>query len=515
MAQDQSSDTLTVPLGDLLKSSETAPDQTTSPMNFAVIQNPDGTYTRIPVDTTPDTTPAPTTPPETTKAAPPAEPKSGTITVSIDQLKKPEPPPPEPTRLEKATGWGPLIGSTVGSVALGGLGSLGAKIGLPTNVNKTASAVGAGIGGAAGEGYQQIYQHWNELGPTLRDIFGNLTTQPGALWQGFKEGATEGAKDVAASALVNAGMDVTGQAVMGGIGAAGTGVYRGLLKPGLAGIAKSDAADIVKAAIKEWIPISQFGVDRANALIKGLYNRVNSVLANSTAPYIDLHDIADGVRQWGLNSKYNEPGYARAPMDAIMKVADTIDQHQTLPTFMGRTMTTVSPSEANVIKRGLQSQVFYGEERSAQNAAVKEGARLMRVAIEQGDPVVGPLNARESKVIDVAKAMKVAIDREANKGFLGGMAGRTLLPGGVGGMTGAAEYYRSGNPTRALGTGLAGAATGAVFELGGRMMLQPAVLSRIAMTAERISRIPGVGPVTAARIAFKVYQSEIQPSQQR
>lgn len=413
------------------------------------------------------------------------------LTVSLSQLQT-EPPPDAPAstisdRFSNAMGPGSMIGGTVGALAGG----------VP----------GAAIGGAAGEGFQQLARHAKEIPGAVADVARNLMTQPRATMAGAVQGMKEGAIDAGLAGAANAAMEYGGQKVMNTIGGVAKAVYRGYLKPSLAGASKAKAQSIVQAAMDEGLPIAQVGKDRADAIIKELRGEVDNILtdrqhiAKTLYGDTDLHQIAERVREFA-RTKYYKAGRPVEDFEAAMRVADNIDAHPSLGIPPGKAPgpVPVDLTAANQAKRALQQSAgdrAFGVERSAATEAEKRGAHLTRKEIEKRAPAVGPLNARESRLIDVAKALQSAIEREANQSAVVGV--KTLASG----MVGTEQYRRSGDPATAIATALAA-----------RYALSPPVMSRIAILASRLARVPGVAPATAARVAIAVISGSEQEAEQ-
>ena len=182
-----------------------------------------------------------------------------------------------------------------------------------------------------------------------------------------------------------------------------------------------------------------------------------------------------------------------------MRVADNIDAHPSLNIPPGSAPGPLPRDleAANEAKRTLQNSAgdrAFGVERTAATEAEKKGAYELRKEIEYRAPAVGPLNARESKLIDAAKAISRAVEREANQNSLVGV--KTVLAAGAGG----AEYGRTGDPY-----------TAAAKALALRAALKPEVASKMAIVAYKIGqRIPGTAPASAARLALAALQGEGQ-----
>jgi len=294
-------------------------------------------------------------------------------------------------------------------------------------------------------------------------------------------------------------MAVGGELLAKGATSAAEGVYRSYLKPSLSAKLAPKAESIVNTALQEALPITKAGAGKAQQLISGLNQQVEAVLDKSTGS-VDLHDVADRVRMWATKTFY-KPGVSTGDYDAALKVADTLDKHASLSLQAGAPSVPVTLSEANATKRALQSaaRTSYGVPATPTNTAAKVGASEMRQAIEQQAPEVAGLNARESKLIDTARAINRAIGREGNQYK---MHGTKAL---VGGIVGSEEAARTGDPWSATAKGLAVT-----------LALQPGVASRAAIVASRLGRMSGIAPASAARIALAAVQSteDDQPTEE-
>lgn len=382
-----------------------------------------------------------------------------------------------PSETPNMAGAGPMAGGTIGGIVGG----------VP----------GAALGGAAGSGYEQLIRHGKELPGALVDTVKGLVSHPRETLGGMAEGMGQGLQNAGIAAASNAALEYGGQKVMGALGSAAKAVYRGYLKPSLAGTSRAKSQSIVNAAIKEGLPIAQVGKERADVLIKELKTEVESILkkrqpiAQTVHGDIDLKGVADQVRQFARR-KYYKPGRPVTDFEAAMKVADNIDSHPALGVPPGSVpvSTPATLTEANEVKRALQQSAgdrAFGMERSAATEAEKRGQHILRKELETRAPAIAPLNARESKLIDVAKALQGAIEREANQNALVGV--KSVLAAGAGGV----EYGRTGDPTTAL-----------VKALAVRALLTPAAASRAAILASRLAKVPGVVPASAARVAIAV-----------
>jgi hypothetical protein len=325
-----------------------------------------------------------------------------------------------------------------------------------------------------------------------------------------------------------AGLAYAGEQVPKALTAGAQAVYRSYLKPSLAGKMLPKAAEVVNTALREGLAIGERGAAKAEQIISGLNDQVQELLKNSTGE-IDLHEVADRVRMWATKTFY-KPGVAEGDYEAALKVADSLDKHATLEVTkqvpvtktvnssivdesgkpFTREVTTnknvtsyrrnVPMTEAQSSKQGLQysARNAYGVQSEATTTAQKVAGSELRQAIETQVPKVGPLNARESKLIDAAEAIDRAIGREANQYKIHG--GKAI----VAGIIGSEEGARTGDPWSA-------AVKAAAVYYG----LQPGVASRAAIVASRLGRMSGVAPASAARIAIAAVtgQSRAEPEQ--
>lgn len=384
---------------------------------------------------------------------------------------------------EKAADLLPAVGGTIGGFAGG----------IP----------GAILGGAAGEGYQQLAEHATELPGAVADVIRGLVSHPIETLQGFNAGAGEGLTEAAKQAGIQGGAEALGGLVAKGATSTAKAVYRGYLKPSLSAKMLPKAQQIVESALSEGIPVAKAGVETANRVISDLRGQVDRILANAPGR-IDLVDIADQVRAFARR-KYFKPGADLTDYKAALAVADRIDRHPSLglPSGASPTRVEVSLSDANQVKRALQDSAAgsYGQPNaSAVGRAEKVGGRELRLGLENqtggAAGSVAQLNARESKLIDVAKTVARAVEREANQNPLVGM--KTVLAAGAG--TGYGVH--TGDPATAAGMALAL-----------RVGLQPAIASRAAIVAFRLSRELGIGAASAARLAVAALRD--QPDQQQ
>jgi|SRR6185295_17877738 len=413
------------------------------------VKGPDGVIHEFPDDATDQEISAALTAPPTKPDAP----RRGWVDMGVDAL--------------------PMIGGAVG-------GFLGGASGIPTlGLGSVPGAIaGAGALGAGGEAVKQLINRARgaEVPATPGAAAGDIALQGGV--QGALEGAGQGIS-AAATPVAKA-------------------VYRGYLKPSLAKINIGKATQIIDTAFKENLPISHGAVTEAGRRIGELKARVDALLASATGD-VDLHTVADKVRTWA-RAMYGRAGRAPEDLDAALQVAERIDNHPSMaPTPPMARQDIVDLPTANTVKRDLQEGVGtsqYGIPSKAGKTAEKVGASEMRTAIEAKAPEVGSLNMRESRLIDLARSLRQATGREANKNAFFG------VPSIISGMAGAEEYGRTKNPYSAAATALAM-----------RVGLHPAVATRAALLASRIAeKVPAAVISDVARAAVQaVSETQQEP----
>lgn len=425
--------------------------------------------------------------------------------------------PPATARGKPARSWTdtavdllPAVGGTVGGI-VGGIG--GTAFGM--GVGGVPGAMGgAALLGGAGEGAKQLINRArgaSDVPTSATDAAGDIALQGGV------QGALEGVGAAVGPALVKGGQAV----------------YRGYLKPSLSAKNLPKADEIVRTAINESLPVTKAGAAQAQKVIGQLRTQADNILASMPGE-VDLHVVADKLRTWA-RTVYDRPGRAPSDLEAAMEVANRIDKHPSLgpaapagtvsrgatssygtaswtvehngkylgsfdseaqalkfieDTLPANSARPVALTVANQVKRDMQSGASsaFGVKSGAEKSAEKQGSRLLRQDIEAVAPEVGPINARESKLIDAAKALERATGREGNLSKVYGT--RMLVAGTVGG---GAEYKRSGDPYRATAMSVALAAG-----------MHPALATRVAFLAAQLgAKMPGQAPAAVARAAMQ------------
>ena len=356
---------------------------------------------------------------------------------------------------------------TAGGIAGGVIGGIGGTV-AGMGVGGVPGAVGgATLGGAAGESLRQLVNRYRGLDAPDTPL--------------------EAATGIAQQGAIQGGSEAIGAGIAKGASAGARAVYRGYLKPSLAASKVAKADQIVATALDEGIPISRRGTAKAQEIITELRGEVDNILGQSQGT-LDLHRVAERVRAFAKR-RYFKPGVDTSDYQMALGVADKLDQHAALglPPGARPTRVDVPLSAANEAKRGLYTSVKeagFGTPQGAKKTTEKYAAHQLKTGLEQAAPAIAPLNARESKLIDAAKAIRQAVEREANQNPIYGV--KTLVSAGAG----IGSYQQGDSPIEAIGKGLAM-----------RAALRPGTQSMAAILANRIAKQLGVGAASAARLA--------------
>lgn len=390
----------------------------------------------------------------------PTPPSEAVLRQMFADARKTAPPADDTPSVMESTG--SKVARTVGNAlpTIGGMaGGLAGAPGGPA-----ASAGLAALGGAAGEFGRQ----------TINAMRGRPTDSPVA--------------DAALAGLGQGAAEVVGAGAAKALSAGGKAVYRGYLKPPLSERLLPKAEQTVETAIREGLPVSGRGQQMGEALITDLHAKVDALIGPSQRT-VDVKQIANGIRNYA-KSKYYKPGRDLSDYEAAMSVADKLDNHPSfnIPPGVNPTAIRVRLSKAEEIKRALDDSIGdtqFGVTSGAKTATEKAARHDINKAIKAQMPEVGPLNRRQSQLIDTVKAIGRAVGREENKDALVGW--RSMASG----ATAAAGVGAGQDPKYAAAMGLLL-----------RGALSPAVASRVALTAVRASSQLGLGMTEAIRLAL-------------
>lgn len=350
--------------------------------------------------------------------------------------------------------WLPTIGGMAGGLA----GTAGGPL--------VAAGLSA-LGGAAGRMGQRVIE--------------------GAQGYAVPEGA-DLALDAAGAGAAQGTAELVGAGAAKALSAGGRAVYRGYLKPPLSERMLPKGEQMVTTAIREGLPVSEGGKEAGERLIGELKAEVDGLLQGSNRQ-VDIKAVANRIRRFA-RSRYYRPGTDLSDFHAAMSVADSIDNHPSLgiPSGVNPTSIRVRLADGNEIKRALDRSIGetqFGVTSGAKTSTQKAARHEINQALRAQMPAIGPLNTRESHLIDTVKAIERAVARESNTNQLTGW--RSIVSGATA-ATGVATGQDS-DTSIAMG----------VFMRAG---LDPRVATRLAITSVRASKQLGLGLTEAMRLAM-------------
>jgi hypothetical protein len=354
----------------------------------------------------------------------------------------------------KEKGWGqalPAIGGMVGSL-------VGGKRTLP-------GIAAAGAGGAVGEVARQA-----------------MSDQPWSLG------------GVALEAAKQAGLDVVGRGMSGGLRRGAPALYQSVAKPSLA--LRREFPEAVPQAIKDAVLLTKGGADKARLLVGESSNQAAAMLSQHPAPPIPGQEVTPSFQEiLGRLSERAKGG------------VDVTPERNSVASRMGRLVAQPARRvpEANTVKQEMQSlgdAAMRREERGAQALGIEDELNMAtgrgyRKAIESRVPEVGPINQQTQNRMGVSQMVDQGVGREGNN-LKFGM--RDLIGVGTGGGLG----YLVGSPAAGV------AAYGAQ-----RLLSTPASASTIAVAMDRASRIPYAQLMRAIMLARLGLREDGTPEPER
>lgn len=368
---------------------------------------------------------------------------------------------PLPTK-PKLKGAGALVGGAVG-------GMVG---GVP----------GAALGGAGGSGIETLLRHLGEIPGAVVDVSRNLVSHPGATLGGFGEGAVQGATDAGISGAVQGALEGAGGLVAKGLKAAAPRIMQGVLKP--TQTLRNEFPTIAKDAVASGISLSEKGLAKAGKLIGQRTQQVTDAIANATgAAPIAMQDVLSAVQP--VAQKVAQEPLRAGKLSQLSELGGQALKENPNP---------IPLLDAQAMKQAAQRIASEGYAKVAKGADINTVpldfnmalARGLREQIESRVPEVAGLNAQTQNLIGVERAVEQALGRIGNTdpSKLWRIGGGAAVGGAVGQGVGA-------DPSKSGGIGAAlGALSG-----------NPALLSRVAIGADRLAPLASHAP-HAARAAL-------------
>ncbi len=253
-------------------------------------------------------------------------------------------------------------------------------------------------------------------------------------------------------ALVNAGTQVLPGAVLPGkpaamkggsssvvadaLAARSRGLMQSALKPGLDDMKSGAGARAVQTLLDEGVNVTPGGMGKLEGRISGINDQIAEAIAKSNAT-VNKGDIA--ARVVDQYQKVMRQGDPRADMAATAGVFHRFTDHPLLPD-------QIPVQLAQEIKQGTYRSIGsrnYGETKGAALEAEKALARGAKEEIAKAVPEVGPLNARDSALIEAKDLLERRVGTAGNKNPLGLSAIPSNLVNTVAMLADRSEIFKS------------------------------------------------------------------------
>lgn len=282
-------------------------------------------------------------------------------------------------------------------------GALGATAAVAATapVSLPAALLAAGLGGIGGAG----------LG-----LIKNAAAPAGGVPEASPTTALGVAKEMGKQGAINAAFEGGGRAGLAGMKAAKN-LYLRSLKPTKAVLESAPAfrtggqeaarQELATTALKERAPVGGAGVEKVRGRIDDLNQQIADRLneADMNGMLVDPQDVV--TRASDAKWRFANQVAPQADLAAIDKV---IADFMTHPSFKGDAAAAIMTlPEAQAMKQGTYRVLggkAYGEVGSASSEAQKAIARGLKEEIAAKAPAVGPLNAQESRLITLEKALQ-------------------------------------------------------------------------------------------------------------
>jgi hypothetical protein len=307
---------------------------------------------------------------------------------------------------------------------------------VPQMAEQAATDIPAYLGKRYGGGQQILDTLYNDPVGFMADLSTVLGGAGGAAKLGGMAKLASGLKKAEAIAdpIAQVGRAVRAPLAAGGraIGAPKR-LYESALKP--SGDFAS-AQEVVQTGLRESIPVSLAGADKADRLIKDITGQIDAKVAAINAPPTDPLDMALNA-QTKMQAKFEH---------SVNKVGDYRDIDTALDEFLQGHTQPKTAGDLLKFKRASQKdpriKSSYG--RDAQDyAKIETKKQLVREAKEQLvrlDPDLSALNARDSALIDLEDEMLSAMKRIENRDIMNlGTGGAGIAGYAIGGPAGAAK----------------------------------------------------------------------------
>lgn len=196
------------------------------------------------------------------------------------------------------------------------------------------------------------------------------------------------------------------------------GMMQGAMKPSSKDLLTGKAGRAIDTMLDEGLNVSKGGVETMRDRVFALNNEIKDRIANSPAVISQPGVMAQVNREMNglLNRFYKQATYT-TDIAAIQKAWDEVVNH---PMLQGP---DIPVQLAQEIKQGtyksLGDKAYPGGQVAGGAAAEKAVARIMKEEVANAVPEVRPLNAQESKYLNVLSVVEKKALMEANKNLIG------------------------------------------------------------------------------------------------
>lgn len=263
------------------------------------------------------------------------------------------------------------------------------------------------------------YQPRTEGGRNAASAVGYLPEKLGEL----ADVAGGGASDIAGPAVgaaVNTAINVVPAALgmkgpstlSNAAGSASTGLMRSALKPPVSEVLNGNAGRAIETLLDQGINVTPGGTAKLADRVSSVNDRIVDALTNSTAR-VNKIDVAN--RTQDLTKRVERQVNPTADVKAVENAYNEFVDHPLVP---GADMPVQLAQE---LKQGTYRRLRdkYGEMGSADTEAQKALARGLKEEIAAAVPEVGPLNAKESELLNAKKLLDRRVAVAGNHNPLG------------------------------------------------------------------------------------------------
>lgn len=200
-------------------------------------------------------------------------------------------------------------------------------------------------------------------------------------------------------------------------------LYQSALKPSTT-LPPAKVAGMVKTGLESEIPVSAAGAEKLGSLIDDLNAKITAKVQQSGAT---VNKYAVASRLGETAQEFSQQVNPAKDLNAISRSGNE---------FLKMQPTEIPATQAQAIKQGTYQQIrkSYGQMSNATVESQKALARGIKEELATQIPEIGDLNAKESALLGLDKAMERAVGRIGNLNMMG--IGTPIAAGAAGAITG-------------------------------------------------------------------------------